>query len=386
MRPAPHILFAAGGTGGHVYPAIAIADALRRRVPDAQIRFAGTRRRIEWKAAPRAGYEVHPVAAVGLDRVRRLRNLALPFALTRSLVQSYALVRRLDPDVAVGTGGYVSGPVLLAASLIGKPILVQEQNAWPGLTNRLLGRRAARIHVAFDAARKHFPSDRCACSGNPVRKELAETDRTSARRRYGVPDGAFALAVFGGSLGSRAINEAMARHAPTLLRDESVHVVWQTGPRYFDEMRARVPEHPRLRLMEYVDRMDQAYAAADLAVCRSGALTCSELAITGTPSILIPSPNVAEDHQTHNARSMAAGGAAEMIPESRMDPALPEAIGRLRKHPGMLRDMAKAASALARPDAADRIADDVLRLAGFSPAAREGAPEAPPPDGQATPD
>ncbi len=386
MRITPHILFAAGGTGGHVYPAIAIADALRQRIPEAQIQFAGTRNRMEWKAVPKAGYEMHPVAAVGLDRARLHRNLALPFKLTRSLAESYAIVRRFDPDVAVGTGGYVSGPVLLAASLAGKPILVQEQNAWPGLTNRFLGKRAARIHVAFEAARAHFPSDRCACSGNPVRKELAETDPERARRRYALPAGAFVIAVFGGSLGSRAINEAMARHIDVLLRDESVHVLWQSGRRYFDEMRARVPAHPRLHLMEYVDRMDQAYAAADLVACRSGALTCSELAVTGTPSILIPSPNVTEDHQTHNARSMVAGGAAEMIAESMMDQALPEAIARLREHPGMLQDMANAARALARPAAADHIAADVLRLAGFPPPAREGTNAPSATDGQSMQD
>ena len=379
MSAVPHILFAAGGTGGHVYPAIAIADALRQRMPQAQIQFAGTRNRMEWKAVPKAGYEMHPVSAVGLDRARLHRNLALPFKLTRSLAESYAMVRRFDPDVAVGTGGYVSGPVLLAATLIGKPILVQEQNAWPGLTNRLLGKRAARIHVAFEAAREHFPSDRCVCSGNPVRKELAETDPAGARQRYGLPADAFVIAVFGGSLGSRAINEAMVRHIDALLRDESVHVLWQSGRRYFDEMRRRVPERPRLHLMEYVDRMDEAYAVADLVVCRSGALTCSELAISGTPSMLIPSPNVTEDHQTHNARSMVAGGAAEMIPESKMDRALPEAIARVRARPEMLRDMAKAARALARPAAADQIAADVLRLAGFASPAREGAhaPSAP---------
>ncbi len=370
MRSAPNILFAAGGTGGHVYPAIAVADALRRRIPDAHIRFAGTRNRMEWEAVPKAGYEMYPITAAGLHRTRPYRNLALPFKLVRSMVESHTLVRRFDPDVAVGTGGYVSGPVLLAASMVGKPIVVQEQNAYPGLTNRLLGKRAATVHVAFEEARKHFPSDRCLCSGNPVRQELVAVDPEESRRGYELPAEAFVIAVFGGSLGSRAINEVMVRNLETLLRDESVHVIWQSGRRYFEEMRSRVPSHPRLRLLEYVDRMDRAYAAADLVVCRSGALTCSELAITGTPSILIPSPNVAEDHQTHNARSMVAAGAAEMIPESSMVHALPEAIDRLRMRPELLRDMSKAVLDLARPGAADRIASDVLRLAGFTAEAK----------------
>ncbi|MXW63425.1 MAG: undecaprenyldiphospho-muramoylpentapeptide beta-N-acetylglucosaminyltransferase [Bacteroidetes bacterium SB0662_bin_6] len=371
MSAAPNILFAAGGTGGHVYPAIAVADALRRRIPDAHIRFAGTRNRMEWRTVPEAGYEIYPVTAAGLHRAQLYRNLALPFRLARSMAESHALVRKFNPDVAVGTGGYVSGPVLLAASLAGKPIVVQEQNAWPGLTNRLLGKRAAAIHVAFEEARQHFPSDRCLSSGNPVREELVAADREGSRRDYELPAGAFLIAVFGGSLGSRAINEVIAGNLETVLADESVHVIWQSGRRYFDEMRSRVPAHARLRLLEYVDRMDRAYAAADLVVCRSGALTCSELAITGTPAILIPSPNVAEDHQTHNARSMVAAGAAEMISES-MIHTLPEAINRLRERPELLRDMSKAALDLARPDAADRIAGDVLRLAGFAEETKEG--------------
>ncbi len=374
MISVPNILFAAGGTGGHVYPAIAIADALRRRIPDIRIRFAGTRNRMEWRTVPEAGYEISPITAGGLHRDQPLRNLALPFKLARSMAESRALVRRFNPDVAVGTGGYVSGPVLLAASMARKPIVVQEQNAWPGLTNRLLGKRAATVHVAFEEARQHFPSDRCLSSGNPVREELVAADREGSRRDYELPAGAFLIAVFGGSLGSRAINEAIARNVETLLADESVHVIWQSGRRYFDEMRSRVPAHARLRLLEYVDRMDRAYAAADLVVCRSGALTCSELAITGTPAILIPSPNVAEDHQTHNARSMAAAGASEMISEP-MIHTLPEAISRLRARPDLLRDMSKAVLDLARPDAADRIAGDVLRLAGFTEETKEGESE-----------
>jgi UDP-N-acetylglucosamine--N-acetylmuramyl-(pentapeptide) pyrophosphoryl-undecaprenol N-acetylglucosamine transferase len=365
MADAPNILFAGGGTGGHVYPAIAIADAIRRHMPAASIAFAGTRDRMEWEAVPKAGYDIYPITVSGLHRNQPLRNVSLPYKLARSLVESRTLVRKLDPDVAVGTGGYVSGPVLFAASLAGTPLVLQEQNAYAGLTNRLLGRRATRIHVAFLEAKKYLPADRCVLSGNPTRMELLACDAAEGRAHYGVPPDAFVLAVLGGSLGSRAINEAVAHGIETVLRDESTHVLWQSGRQYFEALRARVPEHPRLRLLEYIDHMDLTYAAADLAVCRAGAITCSELMVTGTPSILVPSPNVAEDHQTYNARSMAGAGAAVMISEDDMKDRLLATVSELRNAPARLAEMSRAARQIARPEAADTIARDVLQVAGF---------------------
>lgn len=364
MVRAPHILFAGGGTGGHVYPAIAIADAVRRLMPDAVIDFAGTRDRMEWEAVPRAGFPIHGITISGFHRGQPLRNVTLPLKLIRAMLESRKLVRRIAPDVAVGTGGYVSGPVLLAADLMGTPIVIQEQNARAGWTNRILGKRASRIHIAFEEARKGFPSDRCVYSGNPTRRELFDVDQKAGKAYYDLPEEAFVIAVLGGSLGSRAINDALAAHVDELLADEDVHLIWQSGKRYVDELRSRVPDRPRLYLLEYIDRMDMTYAAADLAVCRAGAITCSELMVTGTPSLLIPSPNVAEDHQTHNARSMAAAGAAVMIPEHEMEDDLLPTIRRLRGDREHLARMTSAARRIARPEAADAIAADVLRLAG----------------------
>lgn len=367
MADAPRILLAGGGTGGHVYPAIAIADALKRLKPDAQIEFAGTRAKMEWEAVPKAGYKIHPITISGFYRDQPLRNLSLPLKLANALLESRRLVRSFDPHVAVGTGGYVSGPVLLAASLSGKPVVIQEQNAYAGITNKLLGKRAVHIHVAFEEAKRFLPAEKCKHSGNPTRKELVDADRASGRRHYEFPEDAFVLVVLGGSLGSRAINEAMAANIESMLVDEKLFVVWQTGKQYFEEMKGRVPAHPRLRLMEYVDRMDLTYAAADLAVCRAGAITCSELMVTCTPSILVPSPNVAEDHQTHNAKSMESAGAALMIPESEMKARLIEAVRRLREDAAKLSEMEEAARRIARPDAAEQIARDVLTVAGFNP-------------------
>ncbi len=367
MADAPRILFAGGGTGGHVYPAIAIADAVRRLVPDATIEFAGTRAKMEWEVVPKAGYRIHPITISGMHRGQPLRNLSLPFKLMTSLLESRRLVRSFGPHVAVGTGGYVSGPVLLAASLAGTPIVIQEQNAYAGITNKLLGKRAVHIHVAFEEAQRFLPPQKCIYSGNPTRRELLEVDPAEARRHYDIPDDRLVLVVFGGSLGSRAMNEAMAESVGSLLADDRIVAIWQTGKQYFEEMKRRVTPHPRLRLLEYIDRMDLTYAAADLAVCRAGAITCSELMVTGTPSVLVPSPNVAEDHQTHNARSMEDAGAAVMIPESEMEGRLMDVVRELMADRTRLDEMAGAARRIARPDAAEKIARDVLSIAGFDP-------------------
>jgi UDP-N-acetylglucosamine--N-acetylmuramyl-(pentapeptide) pyrophosphoryl-undecaprenol N-acetylglucosamine transferase len=356
-------LFAGGGTGGHVYPAIAIADAVRDLAPEAEIRFAGTREKMEWEAVPKAGYRIHQITISGLHRGQPLRNLTLPFKLVKSMMESRKLVKQFDPDVAVGTGGYVSGPVLFTASLRGKPIVIQEQNAYAGLTNRFLGKRAHRIHVAFLEAKDFLPSGKCVYSGNPTRKDLTRADSVEARRFYDLPPDAFVLVVFGGSLGSRAINEAMRSNVSELLQDESLWIIWQTGRQYFKDVKRRVPEHPRLNVLEYIDRMDLTYAAANLAACRSGAITCSELMVTGTPAILIPSPNVAEDHQTHNARAMANAGAAVLVPEAEMESRLANQIAELKSDPTRLRAMSDAGRAIARPEAARDIAKDVLQIA-----------------------
>jgi UDP-N-acetylglucosamine--N-acetylmuramyl-(pentapeptide) pyrophosphoryl-undecaprenol N-acetylglucosamine transferase len=346
-----------------VYPAIAIADAVTDLRPDARIVFAGTEDRLEARAVPEAGYALHPIPAQGVQRRLTWENLTVPVQVARSLVQSWRLVGSIDPDVAVGTGGYVSGPVLLAARLRGRPLLIQEQNAYAGVTNRLLSYLAERVHLAFPEARDWVPADRSVVSGNPTRKSLREADRGEARAALQVPAEARVLLVLGGSLGSAAINESMAASLPTLLDDEQIHVVWQAGSRYHEALSDRVDDHPRLRLVEYIDRMDRAYAAADLALCRAGALTCSELSVTGTPAVLVPSPNVVADHQTKNARSMERSGAARLLPESELDTRLTDMVLDLLGDADARADMAAATRTMARPDAAETIARDVLALA-----------------------
>lgn len=363
VRRAPRILMAAGGTGGHVYPALAIADAVRALDPGAVIEFAGTNRRMEWDEVPKGGYAIHAIEAAGFDRRRLLANLGVPFKVFRGVLQAWRLVGDFDADVVVATGGFVTGPMGLAAAARRRPLLIQEQNAYAGVTNRWLSRFAARIHVAFAEAAAAFGADRVILSGNPVRANIVGASRVEARRFFGLPDDARVLFVFGGSLGSEALNQALENGISELLTLPGVHVLWQTGARYHDRIQASARSTPRVHVLCYVDRMDLAYAAADVVLGRAGAITCSELLATGTPSILVPSPNVAEDHQAHNAGSMERLGAARSLPESRLE----------SEWVGAVRDLLTDAEARARMRAsaldhaprgvAERIARDVLDLA-----------------------
>ncbi len=362
---APRILFACGGTGGHVYPALAIADAVRALRPDASISFAGTTDRMEWEAVPKAGYPISPITVAGLPRSLSPKLFSFPFKLAKGFSDAWKLVKGLDADVVVGTGGFVTGPVLGAAQAMGRPTLIQEQNAFAGLTNRLLSKRASEIHVAFPEASKAFDGAKIHLSGNPTREILLTGDRSAGRTHYQIPDSATVLLMFGGSLGSRRLNDAMIEHAPTLLdANPELHIVWQTGSYYYSEMLDEAPDHARLHVLEYLDEMQHAYAAADVVLCRAGAITCSELAITRSPAILVPSPNVSEDHQTHNARSLERAGAAILLPEADLDARMVADVQTLIGDAAKREEMKTALATLARPSAADAIARRVLALAG----------------------
>ncbi|NND70915.1 MAG: undecaprenyldiphospho-muramoylpentapeptide beta-N-acetylglucosaminyltransferase [Rhodothermales bacterium] len=363
MHQPPRILFAGGGTGGHVYPAIAIADAVRELEPKAVIAFAGTTRGLEWKAVPAAGYEIHEITVSGFKRSFSTENLSFPFKLLKGMKQSFELVSGFRPMVGVGTGGYVSGPVMRAATLKQCPVVIQEQNAFPGKTNLLLSRHASEIHIAFPEARDRFKGRECKLSGNPIRATLATADRNDGLEHFGIEDGKMVVFMFGGSGGSGAMNEIMLSKIDQILSREEIVMIWQTGDRYYDSIASQVQQHPRLKLLKYVDRMDLAYSVTDLAVCRSGAITCSELALTGTPAVLVPSPNVAEDHQTYNARSLSDAGAAVLVAESDLSEQLVDLIH------GMIADsvkrlaMSKRATERAYPKAATTIAESVLAVA-----------------------
>lgn len=360
---APRILMVGGGTGGHAYPAIAIADAIRDISPRAVVEFAGSRKNIEWRIVPESGYAIHHVSVRGLQRRWTRKNLTMPFVVAKGLTEAHALIRHFDADIIVGTGGYVALPIILAARSLRRPVVLQEQNAFMGLTNRVGKRFADRIHVAFQEAVPKGMSDQCRLTGNPVRTSLTLPTREEARAHFGLEQATRVIFMTGGSLGSQAMNEAMASSIPTLLSRRGTAVIWQTGERYFDRFEASIREHDNLRLLRYVTRMDMAYNAADLVVCRAGASTCSELMLTGSASLLIPSPNVAEDHQTKNARSLEKSGAAYLLPESELSERFQRVIVELLEDDSRLERMGKEARRLARPDAARDIARDVLALA-----------------------
>lgn len=357
----PRILFAGGGTGGHVYPAIAIADAVLTIEPAATIAFVGTREKLEWTAVPKAGYTIQPITVSGFQRSFSAQNLTFPFKLLKGLVESWSFVGDFNPDVVVGTGGYVSGPVLWTAGLRGRPTLIQEQNACAGMTNRLLSGKASRIHIAFPEAKRYFPEAKCIVSGNPVRESLIHVDRREALDHFEIPDDANVLFVFGGSLGSIPLNDAVKAQIDSILAPANTYVIWQTGSRHFDVLEPEVG-HERLRVLPYIDRMDLAYSAANLVVARAGAITCSELMVTGTPAILIPARALAEDHQTKNAQSLADREAAVLLSEDEIDKLSSVIADMIGDRPRLDR-MANTLLSLAKPDAARDIARDVLTLA-----------------------
>lgn len=364
--PALHILFAGGGTGGHLFPALAIAEEVLRIRPGTSISFAGTRNRIEARVVPPLGYGFTPIWISGFRRRLSLQTLLFPVKVAVSLVQSALLLRRVRPHAVVGTGGYVCGPVVYMASLMRIPTVIQEQNSHPGVTTRMLAPRVTEVYLTFEESRRYFSrTDRVMVSGNPTRGTVGEAGREEGHACFGTDPAKPTLLVFGGSLGARSINDAMLKVLPGLL-DGGVQVIWQTGDQEYERV-ARSAGGDRVRnvvrLHRFIDRMDLAYAAADVALCRAGATTLAELTRAGLPSVLVPYPHAAADHQTANARTMVAGGASVMIRDAELPEKLPDQLRQLLSDPVRRNAMRTCARTLAKPDAAAVIARSVIQLA-----------------------
>ncbi|MBO6522438.1 MAG: undecaprenyldiphospho-muramoylpentapeptide beta-N-acetylglucosaminyltransferase [Balneolaceae bacterium] len=361
----PKILIAAGGTGGHVYPAIAIADALKAENSATEILFVGTRNHMEWKAVPKAGYKIVNVWISGFHRRFTLKNLLFPIKLLTALIQSLKIVSSFKPQVVVSCGGYVAGPVGWISGKKGIPVVIQEQNGFPGITNRLLAKFASKIFTAFKEAEKFLPADKITVSGNPTRNTLTAIDKNVGLKAFGFDESKPVIMIMGGSGGARSINEAVKENLETLHNKAGLQILWQCGSRYYDVLSTEIDEtqYPNLRLTEFIDNMPEAYAAADLVISRAGASSCSEFMLTGMPSVLIPSPNVAGDHQTENAKSMADAGASELLKDEDAVNALPELVSSLITDQEKLKKMNKAALSLAKPNAAKEIAQEILELA-----------------------
>jgi UDP-N-acetylglucosamine--N-acetylmuramyl-(pentapeptide) pyrophosphoryl-undecaprenol N-acetylglucosamine transferase len=366
MKTPYRIIISGGGTGGHVFPAIAIADTFRQRHPDAEILFVGADNRMEMERVPKAGYEIVGLPVSGFDRSRKLKNIAVLFRFFKSLRMAKKIIRTFRPDIAVGVGGYASAPTLQAASSLGIPTLIQEQNSYAGITNKWLAKRASTICVAYEGMERFFPAGKIVITGNPVRKELenALEDKKTALDYFRLQPDRKTVLLIGGSLGARTINRGMQNGLERLL-DAGLQIVWQTGKYYYADIRRqleRTNTANRVWCADFITRMDYAYAAADLVVSRAGAGSVSELCLLKKAAVLIPSPNVAEDHQTKNALAVADRGAAVAIADSDAEKLLADTVLNLIHDADKLHSLSENIGLLAQRHSAERIVDEIEKL------------------------
>ena len=356
------VIISGGGTGGHIFPAIAIANALKAIDAKAEILFVGAEGRMEMEKVPAAGYKIEGLWISGLQRRLTLDNLLFPFKVISSLMKSKKIIRSFRPDVAVGTGGFASGPLLRAAAGMNVPTLIQEQNSFPGITNKLLSKRVNRICVAYDGMARYFPKEKIIVTGNPVRQDILSLagKREEALKFFGLDSSRRTLLVIGGSLGARTINESIAGCFELLIQS-GIQIIWQTGKSYTPTF-ANWGGREGVRMSPFIVRMDLAYAAADVVVSRAGAISLSELAIARKPCILVPSPNVAEDHQTKNAMALVKKDAALLVRDAEAKQKLGAEIISLINDPVKQNKLSENIAKLGYPDAAEAIAREVIKI------------------------
>lgn len=355
------IVLSGGGTGGHIFPAIAIADELKRRNPKAEILFIGALGKMEMEKVPQAGYKIVGLPIVGLQRKLTLSNFALPFKILKSMLIAKRTLKEFKPQVVIGVGGFASGPTLKSATMLGIPTLIQEQNSFPGKTNKLLAKKVKRICVAYSGLERFFPADKIVLTGNPTRKEMVEIDgkREEALAHFGLDSDKKTILIIGGSLGARTLNKSIQKYIDQI--PEDTQVIWQCGKFYYEglkqELESKLPN--RIKLMQFVQRMDLAYALADVIISRAGAISVSELCIIGKPVILVPSPNVAEDHQTKNAMALVEVGAAELVKDIEAEATLIPACLELMNDTVRMSNLSGNIKKLAKPNATGEIAETI---------------------------
>ncbi len=375
----PRIIISGGGTGGHIFPAISIANAIRKRYPQAEILFVGAEGRMEMQRVPEAGYKIVGLPVAGFDRAHWWKNLAVLVKLARSQWKAWGIIRSFKPHAAVGVGGYASGPTLKMAGLMGIPTLIQEQNSYAGVTNRLLAGKAKKICVAYEGMERFFPAEKIVMTGNPVRQSLTEhgVTREEGTKALGLNPEKKTLMVVGGSLGARTLNHTLTDDLDMIAGRKDVQLIWQTGKGYIDEVRAalasrsgepvRTP-HPagweNLYVTDFIGNMQLAYAAADLVVSRAGAGSIAELCLLGKPAVLVPSPNVAEDHQTKNAMALVKKGAAVCVKDADASQELVSTALGLLDDKEKLENLSRNIARLAVRDSADKIAEEVMKMIG----------------------
>ena len=357
------VLISGGGTGGHIFPAVSIANALREKYPDCEILFVGAESRMEMERVPAAGYKIEGLPIRGFDRAHLLKNISVLIDLCKSMRKAKKIVKEFQPDVAVGVGGYASGAAMKVAAKLGVPVLLQEQNGFAGVTNKLLKNDAKKICVAYEGMEKFFPAEKIILTGNPVRQNLAGGNKEEALKEFGFSADRKVLLIIGGSLGARTVNNSVIAHLKEIA-DSGIQVLWQTGKSYIEVARkaAEPFKSERLIVTDFVSRMDLAYAMADLVISRAGASSISELCLLGKPAILVPSPNVAEDHQTHNAMALVNKNAAVLVKDVDAENEMVAKALELINDEAKLADLSKNILTLAQRDSANRIADEVVKL------------------------
>ena len=365
MTKKHRFIVSGGGTGGHIFPAVSIANELKRRYPDSDILFVGALGRMEMDRVPAAGYKIEGLPVSGFDRKNMIRNFRVLLNLAVSMVKARRIVKRFKPEIAIGVGGYASGPLLKAAAALGVPTLIQEQNSYAGVTNKLLAQKASKICVAYDNMEKFFPADKIVKTGNPVRQDLFNVDPKSgdAYAFFGLNPNLKTLLIVGGSLGARTINQSIIAGMQSLI-ESGIQVIWQTGKFYIDEARKAAAPFmcERLVVTDFVSRMDYAYAIADLVISRAGASSISELCLLAKPVILVPSPNVAEDHQTQNALALVNKDAAVLIKDVDSVNNLCSTALSLIQNDAKLQELSVHIAALAEKNSASRIVDEVDKI------------------------
>lgn len=358
-------IISGGGTGGHIFPALAIAHEIKRRNPEAEILFVGALGKMEMEKVPAAGYKIIGLPIAGFQRKLTFSNFVLPFKLTKSLYQAYKILKNFKPEVVVGVGGYASGPTLRAAIFAGIPTLIQEQNSFPGKTNKILAGKVNAICTAYEGLEKFFPKEKIVQTGNPVRSEMIaiEGKKEEAYSFFGLNPNKKTILVIGGSLGARTLNESVL-DGMKLIEDNQVQVLWQCGKFYFEKMKESLGQtkHEGIHLNEFIARMDLAYAAADIIISRAGAISVSELCLIQKPTILVPSPNVAEDHQTKNAMALVNKNAAILVKDNEAKNELIEKTAELLGSEDKLKQLSEAIAQLGKPNASKMIVDELEKI------------------------
>lgn len=351
-----------GGTGGHIYPAIAIANELKSRFPDAEFLFVGAKDKMEMQKVPQAGYKIEGLWIAGLQRKLTVQNMMFPFKLISSLWKSRQIINKFKPDVVIGTGGFASGPLLQVANSRNIPTLVQEQNSYPGITNKLLSKKANKICVAYDNLERFFPKEKIVVTGNPVREDLLniENKKEEAIAHFNLDRNKKTLLVLGGSLGARRINQLIEKEIYNIV-SKDIQVIWQCGKFYINEYK-HFSDGKNVQVLDFIDRMDLVYAAADFVISRAGASSVSELCLVGKPTIFIPSPNVAEDHQTKNAKAIVDKNGAILLKENELDENFETVFSELVTNQNLQLELSQNIKSLAKPNATKDIVEEIIKL------------------------